>query len=221
MTQKILILIVFIAVVVALYVFTPVRQYLSPEGVESLKVWITGLGPWGPLAFIALYVFTTVFCIPASVMTLAAGALFGVWLGTLYVVIASNLGANAAFFIARYLGQETASKFLRGRLQRLDTGVEQGGFLWVFILRLIPAVPFVIFNYAAGLTSVKWRDYALANVLGMLPGTFVYVSLGSAVGNVGKLQWSDPKVWGPFVLVIVFTVVLKAVEKKRKARGKV
>lgn len=221
MNKKLLFGIGLVLLVVGLYFFTPVRQYLSPEGIESLKSWIAGLGAWGPTVFIAIYVLTTVFCIPGSLMTLAAGALFGVWLGTLYVVIASNLGANAAFFIARYLGQENASKLLRGKLSKLDTGIEKGGFAWVFILRMIPAVPFVIFNYAAGLTSVKWRDYALGNILGMLPGTFVYVSLGSAVGNVGKLRWQDPQVWGPFALVIVFTLVLKWIEKKRKARGKV
>lgn len=219
MNRKLLLVIALVSLVAVLYFCTPVREYLSPQGIETLKAWIAGLGPWGPLAFILIYVLATVFCIPGSLMTLAAGALFGVWLGTLYVVIASNLGANAAFVIARYLGQETATKMLRGKLSKLDTGLERGGFGWVFVLRMIPAVPFVIFNYAAGLTSVKWRDYALGNVLGMLPGTFVYVSLGSAVGNVGKLNWRDPQVWGPFVLVIVFTLVLKWVEKTRKRKA--
>lgn len=208
----------FVGVIAVLYFFTPVRDYLSPAKFAELKEWILSRGPFAPLLFILIYVAATVFCLPGSVLTLAAGGLFGTALGTLYVIVASNLGASAGFFISRYLGQEVAMKFLRGKMAKFEMGIEKNGFNVIFGLRLLPVVPFNAFNYAAGLSPVKWKDYFLGSLLGMLPGTFVYVSLGSALTKVSLTDptiYKDPQVWGPFALVIGLALLARFLKKKK------
>src|SRR5579883_1549756 len=101
--------------VVALYL-SPAGKYLSRAGLEAARQRIAALGPWAPLAYIALYSLATVLCLPGSILTLAAGGLFGPWLGTLYVVMGSNLGANLAFLATRNLGQDLVLKLIRGKL---------------------------------------------------------------------------------------------------------
>lgn len=205
--------------VVALYQFTPARYYLSAEGLNELKNWIRSSGGFAPILFIVLYVLATIFCLPGSILTLAAGALFGTWLGTLYVILGSNFGANAAFLIARFLGQDVADKFLRGgKLAKLSEGVAKNGFGVVLGLRLVPIFPFNGLNYGLGLSPVAWKDYALGSFVGMIPGTFAYVSLGNVVNAVSGVKLTDPEVlkrpevWGPFALILGLTVLAKLLQ---------
>lgn len=220
-TKRAIVLLTLVAAIVALYLFTPARHYLSSEGLADLKAWITGTGGFAPVIFILLYVAATVFCLPGSVLTLAAGALFGPWLGTLYVIVGSNIGANAAFFIARFLGQDVANKLLRGgSLSKLGDGIEKNGFPVVLGLRLVPVFPFNGLNYGLGLSTVAWKDYAFGSFLGMIPGTFAYVSLGNVVNAVQGVKLTDPEVlkrpevWGPFLLVIALAFIPKFFKKK-------
>lgn len=208
----------FIALILVLYFLTPLPSSLSQENIENLKIWIRARGVFAPFIFIALYVLATVLCLPGSVLTLIAGLIFGVLGGTVTVIIASNTGALCAFLITRYLGRETAEKFLRGRLVTLDEGIERNAFHIVLWLRLIPLFPFNALNYALGLTKIKTSTCVVANFLGMLPGTFVYVSLGNAASHFSLRDpqvWKDPQVWVPFLLIILLSF-LPLVFKKQK-----
>ncbi|MCB0405930.1 MAG: TVP38/TMEM64 family protein [Bdellovibrionales bacterium] len=219
--KRIGLLLFLLAAIVLLYRYTPARYYLSSEGLSDLKSWIAGTGALAPLIFVALYLAATVFCLPGSILTLVAGALFGTWLGTLYVIVGSNLGANAAFTIARFLGQDVADKFLRGgKLAKLSAGVANNGFTVVLSLRLVPIFPFNGLNYGLGLSPVAWRDYALGSLIGMIPGTFAYVSLGNIVNAVSGVRLTDPQilkrpeVWGPFALILGLTILAKVLKKR-------
>ncbi|MEO8467051.1 MAG: TVP38/TMEM64 family protein [Gammaproteobacteria bacterium] len=151
--------------------------------------WVAQLGFWGPVIFIGLYIVAAVLFIPGSVLTLGAGAVFGVVWGSIYVSIASTLGATCAFLVGRYLARDAIARKIEGnqRFAAIDTAVANEGWKIVGLTRLSPVFPFTLLNYAFGLTQVKVRDYVLASWIGMMPGTIMYVYLGSlaqaATGN--------------------------------------
>jgi uncharacterized membrane protein YdjX (TVP38/TMEM64 family) len=141
--------------------------------------WIGKLGPWGPILFVG----TTVLFIPGSVLTLGAGAVFGVGLGSVCVSIGATLGATAAFLVGRYLARNAvARKIARNeRFAAIDRAVAEEGWKIVLLTRLSPVFPFTLLNYAFGLTRIRLDHYVLASWIGMIPGTVMYVYLGSLV----------------------------------------
>lgn len=150
--------------------------------------WVNGLGVWGPLVFTLGYIVATVAFVPGSLLTLAAGAIWGIFPGVLYVFIAAVLGASAAFLVARYVARTAIEQRLAGnaRFAAIDRAVGAQGRRLVFLLRLSPVFPFNLLNYALGLTSVRFVDYVTASI-GMLPGTFLYVYYGKLVGDLAAL----------------------------------
>jgi len=148
--------------------------------------WIGKLGPWAPVIFVGLYVVATVLFIPGSVLTLGAGAVFGVALGSFSVSISATLGATAAFLVGRYLARDVIARKIQKneKFATIDQAVADEGWKIVLLTRLSPVFPFTLLNYAFGLTQVKLSHYVLASWIGMIPGTVMYVYLGSLV-NVG------------------------------------
>jgi len=154
------------------------------DGQKLLKQaidWVGQLGPWGPIIFIAIYILATVLFVPGSALTLGAGAVFGVVWGCVYVSIGATLGATCAFLVGRYLARDAIARKIEGneRFATIDKAVADEGWKIVGLTRLSPVFPFTLLNYAFGLTQVKLRDYVLASWIGMLPGTVMYVYLGS------------------------------------------
>ena len=147
--------------------------------------WVDGLGIWGPIVFIAGYAAAVVGFVPASLLTLAAGAIFGIAAGVAYVFVAATLGASLAFLVSRYVAREAIERRLEGnpKFAAIDRAVGEQGRRIVFLLRLSPVFPFNLLNYGLGLTQVRFSDYLVA-CLGMLPGTFLYVYSGKAAGDV-------------------------------------
>lgn len=150
--------------------------------------WINGLGPAGAVAFIALYAAAAVAFLPGSILTLGAGAVFGIVAGTIYAFIGATLGAIAAFLVGRYLARGWVAGKIKDnpKFLAIDRAVGQAGFKIVLLTRLSPVFPFNLLNYAYGITAVSWRDYALASV-GMIPGTLMYVYIGSLAGSLATL----------------------------------
>jgi uncharacterized membrane protein YdjX (TVP38/TMEM64 family) len=186
--------------------------------------WIGKLGPWGPVIFIAIYVVATVFFIPGSVLTLGAGAVFGVALGSVCVSISATLGATAAFLVGRYLARDAIARKIEKneKFAAIDRAVASEGWKIVFLTRLSPVFPFTLLNYAFGLTRVRLSHYVLASWIGMMPGTVMYVYLGSLV-NVGAGH--RQRTTGEWVLygvgllaTIVVTVFVTRLAKKALAK---
>src|SRR6266404_6969685 len=148
--------------------------------------WIGKLGPWGPVIFAGIYVVATVFFIPGSVLTLGAGAVFGVGLGSVCVSISATLGATAAFLVGRYLARDAIARKIENneKFATIDRAVADEGWKIVLLTRLSPVFPFTLLNYAFGVTRVKLSHYVFASWIGMMPGTVMYVYFGSLV-NVG------------------------------------
>jgi uncharacterized membrane protein YdjX (TVP38/TMEM64 family) len=156
--------------------------------VQGFALWVDSLGAWGPAVFIVGYALAVAAFVPASLLTLAAGAIFGIGAGTVYVFIAAVAGSSLAFLVSRYLARSAIERRLAGseKFHAIDRAVGAQGRRIVFLLRLSPAFPFNLLNYALGLTSVRFADYFAASV-GMLPGTLLYVYSGKAVGDVAAL----------------------------------
>ncbi len=147
---------------------------------EALQQWLTSAGWWAPVAFIAVYAVGTVLFLPGSVLTLAAGALFGILPGALYSLAGATLGAVLAFLVARHLAGDWVAQKTGGRLKQLIEGVEAEGWRFVALVRLVPLFPFNLVNYALGLTRIPLAAYALASAVCMLPGALAYAWLGHA-----------------------------------------
>lgn len=161
---------------------------LGRQGATALPgfiEWVRGLGALGPVAFVIGYIVATVAFIPGSLLTLAAGAIFGIALGTVTVFAGAVLGSAAAFLLARTVARAAIERRIEGdaRFAAIDEAVARDGRKIVFLLRLSPAFPFNLMNYALGLTRVRFVDYLVASV-GMLPGTLLYVYTGKLAGEV-------------------------------------
>lgn len=150
--------------------------------------WIAGLGALAPVAFIAIYIAACVAFLPGSILTIGAGVIFGVVRGSIYVSIAATLGATAAFLVGRYLARDWVSARLEGnaKFKAIDEAVGTQGWKIVVLTRLSPMFPFNLLNYAYGLTRVTLRDYFLASWAGMIPGTILYVYIGSLSGDLAR-----------------------------------
>jgi uncharacterized membrane protein YdjX (TVP38/TMEM64 family) len=160
----------------------------------------TGVG--APVVFVALYAALTVLLFPGSVGSVAAGALFGVVLGTVLTVLAAIIGATASFYLGRRLGRAGVERVAGARARKLNRFLNRHGFATVLYLRLIPIVPFNVFNYACGTTGVRGRDYCLATGLGIIPGSFAYVALGHSLRSP-----LSPEFLGATGLIVVLSVV--------------
>lgn len=167
----------------------PSRQVLS-----AVLSWVARQGVWGPVLLMVAYLVACLLLIPGSLLTLGAGFLFGLAVGFGTVCIGSNLGACAAFLVGRFLARDwVARRVARDpRFVAIDRAVGREGWKIVLLLRLSPLVPFNLLNYALGLTRIRFWEYALATVVGMLPGTVLYVYLGTTLQDVTALNDEGP-----------------------------
>ena len=166
------------------------------QWIEEPMRWVDRLGIWAPLIFGLLYIVATILMVPGSVITVAAGAIFGLFIGTMTVSLASTAGAILAFMIARYLIRDKIAQYVKRypKFDAVDQAIGKEGWKIVALLRLSPVVPFNLQNYLYGLTAIQLKPYALASWVAMLPGTLMYVYLGylgrvslEAVGR-GEIQ---------------------------------
>src|SRR5262249_10410331 len=171
------------------FFFLPVRQWFT-----QLEGYVQSLGSVGPLVVILAYIICTVFFIPGSAITIGSGTLFGLKTGFLVVVIGANLGALCSFLLARTFLREKVARWADGnpKFRSLDQAIGKQGFKMVLLTRLSPIFPFVLLNYFLGLTAVRTRAYVLANLLGMLPATFLFVYIGAAARDAitGQIETS-------------------------------
>ncbi|MCH8853635.1 MAG: VTT domain-containing protein [Planctomycetes bacterium] len=173
-----------VLIVVALFVI--IRALPVDRAIDLLKSRVDGLGFWGPLALGAAYVVAALAFFPGSALTFAAGAVFGLFWGTVTVSLASTTAAALAFLIARYLVREKVAKQAARypKFKAIDGAIAAGGWKIIAMLRLSPAMPFSLGNYLFGLTAIRFWPYVLASWLCMLPGTFMFVYLGN-IGTEG------------------------------------
>ncbi len=184
------------------------------EWLRNALEWINSQGAVGGIAFIVLYIVATVAFLPGSILTLGAGVVFGVVLGSVYVFIGATIGAIAAFLVGRYLARGWVASKIAGneKFAAVDNAVGREGLKIVLLTRLSPVFPFNLLNYAYGVTGVSLKDYILGTI-GILPGTIMYVYLGSLAGNIATIgtgeQPSNPTVvWAIRIIGFIATVAV-------------
>ncbi|MDQ0427283.1 putative membrane protein YdjX (TVP38/TMEM64 family) [Planomicrobium stackebrandtii] len=169
---------------------------------NDLRSWILSFGPWSPVIYILIYTVRPLIFFPASVLSIAGGLAFGAWLGTLYTIIGATLGALLSFYVAKTLGKSLVRKKWTGNAAKIQSQMEQNGFLYVLLFRLIPVINFDLISYTAALAKVRFSSFALATLIGIIPGTFAYNFLGSSFVS------GNPQI---IVLAVVIFVILTVV----------
>ncbi len=215
---KLLVLVVIVGLVAAFFAFD-LRQYFSIEYFQSQRAAIEGYFHARPvqtgLAFFAIYIAVTGLSLPgAAILTLVAGALFGLAWGTLIVSFASSIGATLAFLASRFVLRDWVQAKFGDKLKPIDAGIEREGAFYLFALRLVPAFPFFVINLVMGLTPIATRTFYWVSQVGMLAGTLVYVYAGT---QLGQFRISAGLVFA-FVLLGIFPLVAKKVLDAFKSR---
>jgi pyruvate/2-oxoglutarate dehydrogenase complex dihydrolipoamide dehydrogenase (E3) component/uncharacterized membrane protein YdjX (TVP38/TMEM64 family) len=214
--KKLAIIAVLAALVAAYFIFD-LGQYLTLAGIKALSADVAAFQKENALAviagFFAVYVIVTAASFPgAAVLTLAAGALFDVLLGTVIVSFASTIGATLAFLSSRYVLRDSIEARFGERLKAINAGLERDGPFYLFSLRMIPVFPFFMVNLVMGLTRIRTLTYAWVSQLGMLLGTVVYVNAGTQLARIDSLSGiASPAVLGSFVLLGIVPWIAKGI----------
>ena len=184
---------------------------ISPGQIQAA---LEGLGIWAPLAYTGLFVVLPAFFFPVAVLALAGGLLFGLWKGAVYTFIGAVLNCSLMFWMSRYIGRSKVEDLIRRKLspqwqQRLARLGGRDGFLFLIVLRLIPAVPYNLINYAFGITGMSYGTYILASAIGIIPGTFAFINIGDKVLDV-----TSPDFWMAVGLLVLLLAVTGLLGKK-------
>ena len=184
--------------------------------VPQFAQWVDGLGFWGPAVFVLGYAAATLAFVPGSLLTMAAGAIFGLAKGTLLVFLGATVGSTFSFLVARYVARGAIERKLadRPRFRAIDRAVARQGLKIIFLVRLSPVFPYNLLNYGLGLTRIRLLHYVLA-CFGMIPGTFLYVYYGKALGSLaavagGVAPERGPGDWALLAVGLVATVGVTA-----------
>jgi len=204
-------LIVLLGIVIALFLtmkFLPVQQWL-----RNFNDWVGRMGVVGIFIFIIVYAVATVLLAPGSVLTIGAGFVFGLWEGFLAVSAGSTLGAALAFVVARFIARERVAVIAQRneKFRAIDSAIGKQGAKLIFLLRLSPIIPFNLSNYFYGLTGVKFWPYVLASWIGMMPGTFLYVYIGTAgkaAASVAEAMKHGSQYWTFMSVGLVATIIV-------------
>lgn len=218
-SRKLWLLLAAVALLLLLIWLLPVAAWL-----QLAVRWIEAHPGWSWFAFIALYIVVAVLLLPASLLTLAAGALFGLLHGVIIVSIASVLAAVVAFLIGRDFARDHAQRLVgqMPKFMALDRAIAERGFLVVLLTRLSPVFPFGLQNYAYSVTAVTLRDYTLASWIGMIPGTIMYVYFGSVAHSLAAIFSGEVEVGSAgrifFVIGLIATVVVTVLVTRMATR---
>ncbi|TFI56523.1 pyridine nucleotide-disulfide oxidoreductase [Sphingomonas parva] len=211
---KIVLLLLIVLLVVAAFL-SPLGDWLTLERLKASRDAVAAMVEARPLAvaagFFLLYVVATAISFPgAAILTLAAGALFGLWEGLLLVSFASTLGASLAMLGARYLLRDWVGRRFANRLAAIDGGVARDGIFYLLTLRLNPAIPFFLVNLGMGLTRMRLPTFWIVSQIGMLPGTFVYVNAGTQLAGIESTRdIFSADLLGAFILLSLFPLLAK------------
>ena len=215
MKKNRLVLLIVIAAAVAAYFIFDLGRFLSLQELKARQEALQALTHAQPLlvagSFMLIYTVATALSFPgAAILTLAAGAIFGLWWGTLIVSFASGFGATLAFLSARFLLRDWVQQRFGGQLKSFNEGIAKDGALYLFTLRLVPVFPFFLINLLMGLTKMRVWTYYWVSQLGMFAGTVVFVNAGTELARINGLRGIlSPGLIGAFVLLGVFPLVAK------------
>lgn len=176
---------------------------------NCIKNYISSFGILAPIIYIIMFTLVPLTLFPDAVLAVAGGMVFGLGLGTFYTIIGALCGGTLSFFISRTFGRGLVEKIVKDKAEWFEDGIEKRGFLFILILRLIPLVPFDVISYGAGLSKIRYKDFALATSIGIIPGVLVYANLGDKSGNLCSAQFLGA------VLILVLLIIFSYFMKKK------
>jgi uncharacterized membrane protein YdjX (TVP38/TMEM64 family) len=153
---------------------------------EQLQIWLESMGILAPIIYILLYIIGTLLILPSTPLNLTGGAIFGVWWGTMWTTVAALIAAIVAFAFTRTVGREKIAQKFAGRWEAIDAEIRLGGLFYMFAIRLLPIIPYGLVNFAAGLTSIKFKDYLIGTSIGTLPGVLPFVMMGAGISELSQ-----------------------------------
>lgn len=213
-----------IAVLIILFFAYDLHEWLTLDALKASQAQFADAYEQSPLLVISVffiaYVAVTALSLPgATIMTLAGGALFGLWVGLLVISFASTIGATLAFLVSRYLLRDTIQSRFQKQFKTINEGVEKEGAFYLFTLRLVPVVPFFLINLVMGLTNLPARTFYWVSQVGMFAGTIVYVNAGTQLGKIDSLSGIlSPALLASFVLLGIFPLIAKRILDTIKKR---
>jgi len=213
MNRKKVILFALAVLAVGLFFWFDLGRFLTLESLKANRQALLDFYASHTLVmvagFMAVYIIQTALSLPgAAILSLAAGAIFGPAMGTVYAVISASIGATLAFLVTRYLLRDLVLERFGSRLEGMNRELEQRGFNYLLFLRLVPLFPFFLINLAAGLTRLPLRTFVLGTLLGIIPGGFVFVNAGASLATITSLSGiASPRVLGSFALLGLFALI--------------
>ena len=173
---------------------------------DELQAWIRGFGAWAPLAYIFLIVVLPIFFMPVAPLAMMGGLLFGLWRGYLYTIAGCVINCALMYWMTQRLGKDRIQRFLQNRLSpqwlaRIKSLEGRTGFFFLIVLRLTALIPYNVINYAFGLTNMKFKDFMLASIIGIVPDMLIYVNMGDKA-----LDITSPDFWLAFALLAIFII---------------
>ncbi|BAP17945.1 TVP38/TMEM64 family protein [cyanobacterium endosymbiont of Epithemia turgida] len=153
---------------------------------EELQLWLNKMGILAPILYIIIYTLATLLILPSTPLNLSGGALFGIGWGVFWTTIAAMLAAILSFAFTRTLGRKYVTRKLAYKWEAIDAEIRQGGLFYLFAIRLLPIIPYGIVNVAAGLTSIRFQDYLIGTVLGIIPGILPFVMIGAGFKSLNQ-----------------------------------
>ena len=208
-------LLVIVLIIAAVFKFTSldIKQFTPTK----IKNYILSFGYFAPIVFIVIYSLRSVILvIPVGIMSIAGGLTFGIWLGTVYILVGATIGSCLSFMAARYFGRGFIESFdwlHKGRIKQFDESSEKHGFKALLFMRLIPLFQYDAVNFGSGLSKIKFRDFALASFIGMIPGGFINAVLGSSLENIISLKFFIAL--GVFIALMFVPLIYKKIKNKK------
>ena len=221
---KVGLLVLFIGGLIAFFAFGG-QRYLTLESIKANRDALLAFTEAHFVAALAIafliYAGATALSLPGGLLlSLATGFVFGRWVGTILVVLAATTGATLVFLAARYIFADAARRRLGAVGERINAGFTQNAFSYMLFLRLVPLFPFFLVNLAPAFTSIPLRTFVLATLIGIIPGTFVFVNLGQTLGRIESLKGLvSVETLGAFALLGIFALVPVALRKFRSRRA--
>ncbi len=209
---KVLALIAIFAITTIVVYNTPLRRYTNPR---ELKSFFLSWGYWAPFIFILVFAIKSVIPFPTSVLALAAGLVFGPFYGAIYAIIGSVISAGIAYQLSRRLGRDFVVRVLGPKAKILDrlTGVH--GLEVVLFFRIVPSLPFDVFNLGAGLSNIRFRDFLIGTAIGMTPWSFALGYLGDRLANL-KLNFISFLSFFLIIAIFALPILIRKFSKNRK-----
>lgn len=180
---------------------------------SEIKEYVLSFGVYAPIVFIILFTIVPLTLFPDAILAIAGGLIFGIFEGSIYIMIGALCGATLSFYIARVYTPWLKEKLAHEKLLDIEKNVQKNGFLIVFLLRLIPLVPFDIISYSAGFSSIRYRDFILATFIGIIPGVIVYANIGAQSLGLGSNSFYLSIAF--LIGLIVFSLSFKKSIKRR------